>query len=77
MPSRPKSPKEVIKVRRSSSPAKVLLPEAGERILVPLEVVRSGPVSEGGYDTITVMVPGSGQRVTVRAEYLLGTAKEG
>jgi hypothetical protein len=75
MPSRPKSPKDIVKVRRLTSPAKTL-PAAGETILVPLEVMRSGPISEGGHDTFTVRVPGSGQLVTVRAEYLLGEVED-
>lgn len=68
MPARAKTPKETIKIRR--------LPTKGAKLLVPLEVTRTGRNGHDTADTITIRIPGSQTPVTIVADYLLEATKE-
>lgn len=68
MPSRPKTPKETIQINR--------LPVKGQKLLVPLEVMRTGRNGHDTADTITIKVPGSSTPVTIVADYLLEATRE-
>jgi hypothetical protein len=68
MPAKTKTPKETIKIRR--------LPVKGAKLLVPLEVTRTGRNTFDTADTITIRIPGASTPVTINAEYLLEATKE-
>lgn len=57
MPSKPRTPRETVTVRR--------LPKVGDEITIRVKVTRVAD------DMVTVMIPANGQRTTARAEYLL------
>lgn len=69
MPGKTKTPKETIKIRRL--PVKV-----GAKLLVPLEVTRTGRNTFDTADTITIKVPGASTPVTINADYLLAAAAD-
>ena len=68
MPARTKTPKETIKIRR--------LPVKGQKLLVPLEVTRTGRNGFDTADTITIKVPGFNTPVTIVADYILEAATD-
>jgi hypothetical protein len=68
MPAKTKTPKETIKIRR--------LPVKGAKLLVPLEVTRTGRNTFDTADTITIKIPGASTPVTIVADYLLEAATE-
>ena len=69
MPARTKTPKETIKIRR-------LPVKKGMKLLVPLEVTRTGRIGFDTADTISIRVPGCGTPVTIVADYLLEAATD-
>jgi len=72
MPSkRVPTPRETIKIRRSSEPA-TKLPPVGSKIPIEATVTRHGRNSYGTADTITVRIPGYDTPITITAAYLLG-----
>jgi hypothetical protein len=71
-----KSPRDTIKVRRSASPGKPLLPAPGDRLPITVEVTRIGRNSFDTADTITFRIPGFDFPVTVNADYLVGEGDE-
>jgi hypothetical protein len=61
MPSKPRTPKSTVKIRR--------LPKVGDTIMIPVKVTRVAGEDEDAQ--VTVRIPGNAQLSTTKAKWLL------